>query len=143
MDARRMARLATRLATRVAGDENDLGFDPLSMKVARWLFDNPNPSDEKFHEWAKSEKIEPSDAETAAYRLGSTFATFMFAGRADKEGITAEDVDQEQLSMGIAVEMEHTVCRTIAARIALDHLAEIDDYYTRLKKMEEDAGAEY
>jgi hypothetical protein len=42
--------------------------------------------------------------------------------------------------MGIAVEMEHTSCGIIAKRIALDHLAEISDYYTRLKAMEEEAG---
>ncbi len=38
--------------------------------------------------------------------------------------------------------MEHTDDRDLAMRIALDHLAEIPDYYTRLKKMERKAGAE-
>jgi hypothetical protein len=38
--------------------------------------------------------------------------------------------------MGIKVEMEHTKNKTIAKRIALDHLAELPDYYTRLLKME-------
>lgn len=48
--------------------------------------------------------------------------------------------DPEQLKMGIEVEMEHTTHKSIAERIAKDHLAEIPDYYTRLKKMEEEAG---
>jgi hypothetical protein len=42
--------------------------------------------------------------------------------------------------MGIKVEMEHTTCPTISEKIAWDHLAEIPDYYTRLEKMEKDAG---
>ena len=45
--------------------------------------------------------------------------------------------------MGMDVEMEHTTDKETAKRIALDHLAEIDDYYTRLKKMEEDAGIKH
>jgi hypothetical protein len=60
-------------------------------------------------------------------------------GLADKKGITEEDVDPEQLKMGIKVEMEHTDDPNMAKKIALDHLAEIPDYYTRLKKMEDEA----
>lgn len=48
-------------------------------------------------------------------------------------------VDSEQLKMGIEVEYEHTNDPRIAERIALDHLAEFPDYYTRLAKMEEEA----
>jgi hypothetical protein len=42
--------------------------------------------------------------------------------------------------MGIKVEMEHTTDPLIAKRISLDHLSEIPDYYTRLAKMEKEAG---
>jgi hypothetical protein len=42
--------------------------------------------------------------------------------------------------MGVNVELEHTEDVGIATEISMDHLEEIDDYYTRLKKMEEDAG---
>lgn len=41
--------------------------------------------------------------------------------------------------MGIEVEKEHTDDEEIAKRIALDHLKEFPDYYTRLKKMEDEA----
>jgi len=44
--------------------------------------------------------------------------------------------------MGIEVEKEHTNNDNIAKKITLDHLSEIKDYYTRLKKMESDAGVE-
>ena len=55
-------------------------------------------------------------------------------GLGDK--LTAADVDPEQLRMGIQVEMEHTSDPKIAEEIALDHLAEDPNYYTKLKKME-------
>lgn len=45
-------------------------------------------------------------------------------------------VIKDQLEMGIKVEMEHTSDSKIAREIALDHLWEKADYYTRLKKVE-------
>lgn len=53
--------------------------------------------------------------------------------------LTEEDVDPEELRMGIEVEMEHTNNQEVAKRIALDHLQEIENYYTLLMKMEKDA----
>jgi len=52
------------------------------------------------------------------------------------------EVDEKQIEMGIKVEYEHTTNEDIARRIALDHLAEIPDYYTRLLKMEKEAKGE-
>lgn len=52
------------------------------------------------------------------------------------------DLDR-QLNMGVKVEMEHTDYPEVAKRIALDHLVEIPDYYTRLNRMEDDAFAEW
>ena len=46
---------------------------------------------------------------------------------------------QKQLEMGIPIEHEHTKDKDLATDIALQHLDEIPDYYTRLKKMESDA----
>lgn len=46
---------------------------------------------------------------------------------------------KKQLDMGITVEFEHTYDPDIAKEIAMDHLAEIPDYYTRLKNMEDTA----
>lgn len=50
-----------------------------------------------------------------------------------------ENFDPKELSMGILVEMEHTDDPVIAKMIAKAHLFEIRDYYTRLKKMEDEA----
>ena len=59
------------------------------------------------------------------------------------------DVDLEQFRMGLAVELEHGSQdpvtdvthddEIITAKIALAHLREIPDYYTRLAAMERDA----
>jgi hypothetical protein len=58
-----------------------------------------------------------------------------------------KDVDSKELQMGIEVEMEHVggdsslsedEKRNRAQDIALDHLAEHKDYYTRLKRMEQE-----
>lgn len=63
-------------------------------------------------------------------------------GKAVQEGVTPTNVDQAELEKGVRVESEHTSDPVKAMQIALDHLAEIPDYYTRLKKMEEGAKAE-
>lgn len=53
-------------------------------------------------------------------------------------------VDPEQLRMGIQVEKEHeTTLGTsdirVLAKIAIDHLREVPDYYTKLKSVEQSA----
>ena len=50
---------------------------------------------------------------------------------------------KNQLEMGIPIEHEHTKDKDLATDIALQHLDEIPDYYTRLKKMESDAKKEH
>jgi Protein of unknown function (DUF5661) len=57
--------------------------------------------------------------------------------------------DVEQLQMGMSVELEHGLHDPhtnvsddnphVTAKIALAHLNEFPDYYTRLERMEEDA----
>lgn len=61
---------------------------------------------------------------------------FVNKGRAKEKGVTDKDVDPKELKRGVKVEYEHTSNEFIAKRIALDHLAECDDYYTKLEKME-------
>ena len=61
----------------------------------------------------------------------------------------AGDVDLEQFRMGLAIELEHGTQdpttnvtdddETITGKIALAHLREIRDYYTRLAAMEREA----
>jgi len=52
------------------------------------------------------------------------------------------DFDADELKMGIDVEKEHNDNPNVAKAIAKAHLAEIPDYYTRLKKMEQEGKRE-
>jgi hypothetical protein len=58
---------------------------------------------------------------------------------AKKHRVSKEKI-QKQLERGIEVEHEHAKDKSTAREIALDHLMEIPDYYTRLDKMEKKAG---
>ena len=57
-----------------------------------------------------------------------------------KDVMAHHGIDQQtltaQLALGIQVEMEHTGDPREAREIALDHLMELPDYYSRLAKME-------
>lgn len=56
---------------------------------------------------------------------------FLSGGKGDETD--EEDVDPDELEMGIEVEKEHTRNKKIAKEIALDHLTEDPEYYTKLK----------
>jgi len=107
--------------------------DKVYSEIMDFFADNPKPNDSEVHALAEKLGLEPDDFETHIYFiLGSVLGT----GKAKEKKITEKDVDSKELAMGIKVEMEHTKNKAIAKRIALDHLAELKDYYTRLKKME-------
>ena len=57
---------------------------------------------------------------------------------ADKFNVPVSQIEK-QLSMGKKVEHEHTGSMGKATEIAMDHLSEFPDYYTRLAKMEKEA----
>jgi len=57
---------------------------------------------------------------------------------AEKHGVSIESI-QAELGIGEKVESEHYSDLSHRRKIALDHLEEIPDYYTRLKKMEKEA----
>ena len=64
-------------------------------------------------------------------------------------GITWDEYDVEQFRMGMDVELEHGLVDpntnvtdndpTVTGKIALAHLNEFPDYYTRLELMEDEA----
>jgi len=67
----------------------------------------------------------------------------------DKMGLDWNKYDPEQFRMGLGVELEHGLHdpetnvtnddEIITGKIALAHLKEIPDYYTRLDEMEKEA----
>lgn len=67
----------------------------------------------------------------------------------DRIGISWTQVDLEQFRIGLEVELEHGIRNVVTnvtnddlvltGKIALAHLMELPDYYTRLLRMEEEA----
>jgi hypothetical protein len=67
----------------------------------------------------------------------------------DSIGVDWNKYDLEQFRMGLGVELEHGLHdpetnvtnddESVTGKIALAHLKEIPDYYTRLDKMEKEA----
>lgn len=62
---------------------------------------------------------------------------FALAGLSNK--YPSVKIDLAQVEKGIKVEMEHTSNKQVALKIALDHLAEISNYYDLLAEMEDKA----
>ena len=61
---------------------------------------------------------------------------------AKKHDVSVESI-KGQIDMGKKIEMEHVDDIKLAEEISMDHLEEIPDYYTRLKKMEKEAKKEF
>lgn len=59
---------------------------------------------------------------------------------ANELGVDFDVVSFDEFERGIVVEREHTDDVRLAARIALDHLRELPDYYTRLAIAESSEG---
>jgi len=67
----------------------------------------------------------------------------------DRIGVDWETIPMEEFRMGLAVELEHGTHdpetdvtgddETVTGKIALAHLREFPDYYTRLEKLEDEA----
>lgn len=64
------------------------------------------------------------------------FAGVEEALRRYEQELKSRGIDREQLRKGIIVETEHTTDPIAAAKIAMDHLREMKDYYVRLGRME-------
>lgn len=102
------------------------------------------------------QKFTNDDIEKFAEQYGVSFngnninesTEHLIGGRADgmtpediarKHGLPVEDIE-EQLEIGDDVEKEHSHNQKESHEIAGDHVSEIPDYYTRLNKMEKQAG---
>jgi len=112
------------------------------------------PAHPGFGKWAEEEnkRIKSPAPETGRMPLSSTRSQYF--ERSDRpnpieggkgDNLKPNDVDDSQLTAGINVEQEHvgkddnkteTEKRNMAQDIALDHLAEDKEYYTKLAEME-------
>ena len=135
-------------------EEEQMDMKVIHNKIMDFFKKNPNPPDDKVHDLAESLGIDPDEFEEHIYMIltdllkknegmkpNDEFEDQLKGGKADKKN--PSDFDQKELKMGIEVELEHVNSREKAKEIAMDHLEEIPDYYTRLKKMEKGAGVEH
>jgi len=113
--------------------EENQGNKNILKGIIEFFQKNQNPEDSAVHELADSLNLDPHSFEEIIYGLLGSFL-----GRGRSINYTG-NYDEEQVKMGIKVEMEHTDNPLIAEKIAKDHLTEISDYYTRLKEMEDSA----
>jgi len=112
--------------------------DKVRGDIIEFIKDNPNPTDDQVHDWCEEEGYDVDKIEQYIYELATLYVIFLTTGRANEVGIGLDEVDPKELAMGVEVEYEHTDDMETSRRISLDHLNEIPDYYTRLKKMEEE-----
>jgi len=117
--------------------QSDNKINDLRNEIIRWFLKNPYPDDDKVHVFAESLGIDPDKFESEIYAV---LSSLLSEGKSKGKDI---DADPTQIEMGIKVEMEHTTIPIISRKIAMDHLAEIPDYYTRLDRMEKEAGTRH
>lgn len=92
----------------------------------------PKINDKTVHTLAEKINVSKDVVEDEIY---SILSSFLNKGKWAELNIKPK-VDAKELKIGKEVEMEHTNDLILAERIALDHLTELDDYYTRLAAME-------
>ena len=103
-------------------------------------FNGKKVPDEKIHAIAEKHGISPHDLEDWIYSLASQHVSECLLKKEDKiaggkgDKKSPEDVDKNELAVGIEVEMEHTSDKETAKEIALDHLTEKPKYYSLLIK---------
>jgi len=100
--------------------------DKTIKEIIDFLAENPSPQDKDIHGLADRLGIAHDKFETTIYSV---------LGEIVKRG-KGVDPDPKELEMGIEVEKEHTKYPELARFIALTHLKELPDYYTKLKAME-------
>lgn len=115
---------------------------PTNDDVMKFLVNHPDPKHSTIKDWADHEGFDAQEVEAIMFVLATKMAVFLRDGRANEKGYTEKNAPKDELKMGIEVEKEHTPDIDIRKRIALDHLAETEKYYTGLAKMERELGVE-
>lgn len=102
----------------------------IRAEIMKLFRTNPSISDNDVHMLADRLGISAHVLETYIYAM---LRSLVAGGKSNGE---EKPVNPDELEMGIETEYEHTDDAELAEKIARDHLAEIPDYYTRLKQME-------
>ena len=124
------------------------------MKFSQYLkeaSEKKSPKDAIIELFTEKSKVTDSDVHSLAEEMGidkhefeeiiyGLLTSFFNKGKFNSK--KSPKIDAKELALGIKVEMEHTDEKSIAERIAKDHLAEIpgtgnnDGYYSLLERME-------
>jgi hypothetical protein len=107
----------------------------LQAMIINFFTKYDKPTDNMIHAFAKKIDVDKEKLENEIYEL---LSAFLYNGEYNNQTRSGKRIklDKGQLQKGIDVEYEHTNNKLIAQRIAIDHLAELVDYYNRLEKME-------
>lgn len=119
------------------GDDDQDGLMNIPEKaMLKFFIENPNPTDETFHEHSEKMGWVNPEAETLAYRFASRYAAFRTGGTS--KGARPTEIITSEESLGQMVEKEHTSYMDDSLKIAWDHLAEVPNsrYYTFLALIE-------
>jgi len=85
----------------------------------------------------------PGTPDDVLCEMSGKFTTEQARGIGDKIDVDWDVFDIEEFRMGLEVEMEHQDVTkgdpAMTGKIALAHLKELPDYYTKLKEMESEA----
>ena len=109
----------------------------LKDDVVFFLKVHPDPEDKMLHTWAEENGYDVHEVETEIYKLATKYVAFLTGGQANEIGLSEEDVDPDELEIGIDIESEHVDDEEMQKRMALDHLAENEFYYSLLQKLVE------
>jgi hypothetical protein len=87
------------------------------------------------HDFSRAKEKQKSRREMYENKKVLDVKTYTPTYIANFHGVSFKHI-MDQLKKGIQVEMEHTTNIKVAREIALDHLLEDPNYYTKLAKME-------
>ena len=111
--------------------EATIDKDKMFEEILKMFQENPKPEDSVIHVLSDKLKINTHIFEGFIYEL---LGGFISAGKSFEDKFKESDADPKQLEIGTLVEMEHTTIKVLSKKIALDHLAEHSNYYTKLIK---------
>ena len=126
--------IGAKYASELLGKESASGLDEENQHTT-WRPFYPAQVKSIFNVGKWSSKQGSPMTENSGKEILSDVKTYSPEFLAKKHNVPLEQI-KDELKKGIQIEFEHTLSRKLSKEIALDHLLELPDYYTKLEKME-------